>query len=72
VPIGRKYYKLHCQEKALKREVYRLTEKRVLLNNELRLLATDPVYVEQVARRVFNKAKEGEVVCKFVSPEELE
>lgn len=40
------------------------------LEQELRLLRDDPVYLEKVAREKFNKAKEGEIVYKVVRPGE--
>ena len=42
-----------------------------VLENELRLLKEDPVYVEGVARRLFRKSKEGEVIYKIVPAEEI-
>lgn len=38
------------------------------LEQELRLLRDDPVYLEKVAREKFNKAKEGEIVYKVIRP----
>ena len=50
----------------LETELRKLQEENLKLENELRLLRQDPVYLEKVARRKFNKAKENEIVYKVV------
>jgi len=50
----------------LESELKKLRLENQALENELRLLRDDPVYIEKVARQKFNKAKEGEIVYKFV------
>ncbi len=74
VPIAIKVYKLRDQETALKKDVHNLITQKMALENELRLLKEDPVYVEMIARRTFNLAKEGEVVYQFVDgkPEDID
>lgn len=65
-PIAVKVYKLRTQEAALKQDVRDLVKQKMALQNELMLLREDPVYVEMIARRTFNLAKEGEIVYQFV------
>ena len=47
-------------------ELKKLQTQNLLLENELRLLHDDPVYLEKIAREKFNKAKQGEIVYKIV------
>lgn len=61
---------LRARRDALETELAALKRKNQELEKELRLLRDDPVYLERVARRKFNKAKEGEIVYKVVRPEE--
>ena len=51
---------------ALDTEVAGLKKDNLALENELKLLRDDPVYLEKVAREKFNKAKQGEIVYKVV------
>jgi len=72
VPIFWKVHKLKGQQTNLEEEIRQLSTKNQVLERELRLLKEDPVYMEYIARKKFRQAKEGEVVYKLVSPEELE
>ncbi len=58
--------KLGARSQNLIEEIRRLRQENRTLENELRLLREDPVYLEKVAREKFNKAKEGEIVYKVV------
>ncbi|MBF0254349.1 MAG: septum formation initiator family protein [Candidatus Omnitrophica bacterium] len=71
-PIYWRVVKLNRQKSGLETEVRQLQAMNQVLENKLRLLNEDPVYVEYIARRKFRKGKEGEVVYEIVSPEELE
>ena len=57
---------LQTREQGLAAEVRRLQLQNQALENELRMLRDDPVYLEKVARGKLNKAKEGEIVYKVV------
>ena len=57
---------------SMEKELLELKRKNAELEFELRLLCDDPVYLERVARRKFNKAKEGEIVYKIVRPEDAQ
>ncbi len=56
---------LEARSAKLETELKRIQYENRLLENELRLLREDPVYLERVARKKFNKAKEGEIVYKI-------
>ena len=57
---------LKVRSRDLEIELKKLQTQNLLLENELRLLRDDPVYLEKVAREKFNKAKQGEIVYKIV------
>ena len=71
VPIVMKITRLKGQKADLQVEIQRLALRNLALDQELKQLKNDPVYVEYMARRTFGTAKEGEVVYKLVTPEEL-
>ena len=71
VPIVLKINRLKTQKADLRVEIQRLALRNLALDQEIRQLKNDPVYVEYMARRTFGTAKEGEVVYKLVTPEEL-
>ena len=71
VPIVMKITRLKNQKADLQIEIQRLALRNLALDQELKQLKNDPVYVEYMARRTFGTAKEGEVVYKLVTPEEL-
>jgi cell division protein FtsB len=71
VPIITKITRLKGQKADLQVEVQRLALRNLALDQEIRQLKNDPVYVEYMARRTFGTAKEGEVIYKLVPPEEL-
>lgn len=50
----------------LDEELKKIRVENQKLEQELRMLQSDPVYIEKVAREKFNKAKEGEIVYKVV------
>lgn len=50
----------------LDEQLIKLRQSNAQLEKELKLLQSDPVYLEKVARGKFNKAKEGEIVYKVV------
>ena len=53
----------------LAQELTKLRAENKALEEELKLLRDDPVYLEKVAREKFNKAKQGEIVYKVVREE---
>ncbi len=61
-----KIQSLSGRSESLRQETLKLKAQNAALEQELRLLRDDPVYVEKVAREKFNKAKEGEIVYKVV------
>ena len=63
--------KLQERSRNLEAELHKLKRENLVLENELRLLREDPVYLEKVAREKFNKAKEGEIVYKVVKEDDL-
>jgi cell division protein FtsB len=70
VPIVAKIARLKTQKADLQIEIQRLAMRNQALDQEIKQLRNDPVYVEYMARRTFGTAKEGEIVYKIVSPEE--
>ena len=58
--------KLEARSRNLESEIRKIRMENQALENELRLLKEDPVYLEKVAREKFNKAKQGEIVYKVV------
>ena len=58
--------KLRERSDDLEKQLRELKKQNDALEGELRLLRDDPVYLEKVARRQLNKAKEGEIVYKVV------
>jgi cell division protein FtsB len=69
VPVALKLNKLRNQSADLETEIRKLTARNQVLENELKLLKSDPVYIEYTARKTFNKSKEGEVIYKLVEPQ---
>lgn len=63
--------KLQERSKNLENEILRLKRDNLALENQMRLLREDPVYLEKVAREKLNKAKEGEIVYKVVKEDGL-
>lgn len=63
--------KLDQRSRDLDKEIKNLEIQNKALETELRLLRDDPVYLEKVARKKFNKAKTGEVVYKVVTDKTL-
>ncbi len=57
-------HNLQARSDRLEEELKKIRRENQLLENELFLLKEDPVYLERVARRKFNKVKEGEIVYK--------
>jgi cell division protein FtsB len=72
IPIFVKISKLKNQKLDLQVEIQRLAMRNLALDQELKQLKNDPVYVEYMARRTFGTAKEGEVIYKLVNPEEID
>jgi len=58
--------KLEARSRSLEAEIRKIRLENQALENELRLLKEDPVYLEKVAREKFSKAKQGEIVYKVV------
>lgn len=58
--------KLKARSQSLNGEIRQIQLENQRMENELKLLREDPVYLEKVAREKFNKAKEGEIVYKVV------
>jgi cell division protein FtsB len=57
---------LSARSEKLEKELNDLKVRNKRLELELRLLRSDPLYLEKVARQKFNKAKQGEIVYKVV------
>lgn len=57
---------LRLRSENLAEELGKLRKENQDLENQLRLLREDPVYLEKIAREKFNKAKQGEIVYKVV------
>ncbi len=70
LPAAYKIHKLSSQSQSLEAEIQRLEMKNQILENELKLLQNDPVYIEHVARKTFNKTRDGELIYKVVPAEE--
>jgi cell division protein FtsB len=68
LPSYWKLAELQGQKSGLEDEIRFLTTKNQILENKLRLIEDDPVYLENLARKKFHKAKEGEVIYKIVEP----
>ncbi len=66
VPKMLHVHTLETRQKNLETELRRLQLEDQRLDNELRMLRSDPVYIEKVARDKLNKVKEGEIVYKVV------
>ena len=58
--------KLNERSKNLEAEIQKLKTDNQSLENTLRLLREDPVYLEKMGREKFNRAKQGEIVYKVV------
>ena len=69
IPIFWKVHTLRMQRADLQEEIGRLSSENQRLENEIRLIKNDPIYLENIARKKFKKAKEGELVYRIVSPE---
>ena len=67
LPAAFKFHRLKNQNERLEIDIQTLSARNQTLQHELRLLKEDPVYIEYIARRTFNKAKEGEVIYRLVS-----
>ncbi len=50
----------------LELELRKLKTENATLENEIKLLRLDPVYLEKIARTKFKKARENEIVYKVV------
>ena len=59
-------HKLQTRSDNLTAELKKIQLENARLENELRLLREDPVYLEKVAREKFNKARQGEIIYKVV------
>ena len=59
-------HKLEERSRDLDEKIKKIKLENLRLENELRLLREDPVYLEKIAREKFNKAREGEIVYKVV------
>ena len=53
------------QAEALKAETTRIRDENAHLSEEIRLLQTDPAYVERLAREELGMVKPGELVFQF-------
>lgn len=65
-PGWRKIYRLNQRSVALDDEIRRLQVRNQYSENEAMALHNDPVYLEKVAREKFGKVKKGEIVYKIV------
>ena len=66
VPRMLQVHDLQQRSDDLEKQLRELKKQNDAFEGELRLLRDDPVYLEKVARRQLNKAKEGEIVYKVV------
>lgn len=57
---------LQERSRSLESELVKIKRSNLKLEEELRLLREDPVYLEKIAREKFNKVKEGEIVYRVV------
>jgi cell division protein FtsB len=64
-------HQLEQQRGQLQNDIRSLYERTKTLENEVRLLKDDPIYIEHIARKKFRKAKEGEVIYKIVDPADM-
>ena len=62
--------RLRARSDNLELELQKLKRQNLELETEIHLLKDDPVYLEKVARKTFNKAKEGEIVYKVLREKE--
>ena len=69
VPSFAKFLKLKHRETELKREIGRLQEQILQLQNEEHLLKTDLTRLEEAARQELGLVKPGEIVYKVVEEE---
>ena len=69
IPIFSNYQDLFMKNRQIKKRMGQLNAENRILFERQHKLQTDPVFVESVARKELNVAKEGEVVYKL-SPEE--
>jgi len=66
IPIFWKVHRLKDQKSVLEEELRVLGTKNQILASELRLIREDPIYLENIARKKFKKAKEGEIVYQII------
>lgn len=57
------------QESQLSEELDELNAKRMALSREIRLLKTDPAYVEKIIRQRLNYVRKNEILYRFEEKE---
>ena len=62
---------LEERNKNLQTQVEKLKKENLTLENEVRLMTQDPVYLEKIARAKFKKARENEIVYKVVRDDKV-
>ena len=60
---------VRSRNEKLQKEIVRLREENIVLEEEIDRLVNDPVYLEAIAREKMGLAREGEIIYKIV-PEE--
>jgi cell division protein FtsB len=68
-PRVMRLWELNKRNDALEVEILSLKKDNAMLENEIKLLTNDPVYLEKIARAKFKKARENEIVYKVVKEE---
>lgn len=63
-----KYFRMKAQYNRLTREIGILGSENAKLGNEVRMLRTDPDYIERVARDKLGLARPGEIVYYYADP----
>jgi len=71
-PTLSKIQKLRQREKELARKVDSLRVENQKLSEENRMLKTDPVYIEEVAREKLKVARKNEIVYRVIEEKETE
>ncbi|MCP4649137.1 MAG: septum formation initiator family protein [PVC group bacterium] len=69
-PSYSKIQKLKSKDADLSQELERKNKENKELSEEIEMLKTDPVYIEEVARDTLKVARENEIVFRVVNDEE--
>ncbi|MFH2137620.1 MAG: septum formation initiator family protein [Candidatus Omnitrophota bacterium] len=69
-PSYSKIQKLKSKDAVLSQKLDRLQLENKRLSDEIEMLKSDPVYIEEVARETLKVARENEIIFRVVSDEE--